>query len=301
MDLRQLRYFTVLAEELHFGRAAKRLSLSQPPLSHAIQQLEAELGAALFERTSRHVSLTPAGAALQDEAKAILQRTHDTRAHIRAIAAGKRGRLRIGIAGSMLYRSLPEILKSFRAANPDIEIALSEMNSAEQIHALDRDEIDFGFIHSRGAPTGLELFLFLSEPFVACIPADHPRRAKRLALPQLRNEEFILFSREVSPDYYSSIVARCAEAGFLPRITYEVRHWLGVVSLVAHGMGVALVPRSLADSGLIGAVFKPIGKSTIQSESWCVWRSANSESKLVSRLVETIQSLQRRPVAPRRK
>ncbi|UFX44141.1 LysR family transcriptional regulator [Bradyrhizobium sp. 41S5] len=294
MDLRQLRYFTVLAEELHFGRAAKRLALSQPPLSHAIQQLEAELGAALFERTSRHVSLTPAGAALQEEARAILQRTHDTRAHVQAIAAGKRGRLRIGFAGSMLYRSLPEILKAFRTTNPNIEIALSEMNSAEQIHALGRDEIDFGFIHSRGPPTDLASLLFLSEPFVACIPADHPRMASRLTLHKLRHQDFVLFSREVSPDYYSSIVALCAEAGFLPRITYEVRHWLGVVSLVAHGMGVALVPRSLADCGLTGAVFKPIGSSTILSESWCVWRNSSRESILLSALVETIRSLKPR-------
>jgi DNA-binding transcriptional LysR family regulator len=294
MDLRQLRYFTVLAEELHFGRAAKRLSLSQPPLSLAIQQLEAELGAALFERTSRQVSLTAAGAALQDEAKAILQRTRDARVVVQAIASGKQGRLRIGFGGSMLFRSLPEILKTFRIANPNIDIALSEMNSAEQIHALGRDEIDLGFIHSRGSPAGLESFLFSSEPFVACIPADRPELANRLTLQELRHHDFILFSREVSPDYYSSIIGLCAEAGFLPRIIYEVRHWLSVVSLVAHGMGVALVPGSMADSGLIGAIFKPIGKSTILSESWCVWRESSSKSILLHTLVEMIRSHQTR-------
>lgn len=156
MDLRKLRYFSVLAEEKHFGRAAQRLSLSQPPLSLAIRQLEEEIGARLFERTSRNVSLTAAGVALQREAEVLLRRTEETRLLVKAIADGKEGRLRLGFGSSMLYRGFPRILDAFQAASPDIELSVQELNSTEQVEALQRDEIDLGFIHGREVPDHLD-------------------------------------------------------------------------------------------------------------------------------------------------
>lgn len=276
VDLRQLRYFAVLAEEKHFGRAAKRLALSQPPLSQAIRQLEEELGSALFERTSRHVALTPAGAALQREAQAILQRTADARVLVAAIAKGRRGRLRLGFSGSMIYRGLPAILQRMRTRAPDVEVAVHEMNSLEQIEALRHDELDIGFVNAREPPAGLEGCKYSTEPFVACLPATHAASdidgQEEIALPELQNEEFVLFSRKLSPDYYESIIAICLSAGFLPNVRYEARQWLSVVALVARGIGIALVPQALARAGMAGVRFLRLPAASIQSETWCVWR-----------------------------
>jgi DNA-binding transcriptional LysR family regulator len=300
MDLRQLRYFTVLAEETHFGRAARRLSISQPPLSQAIRQLEEELGARLFDRTSRHVALTPAGTALQREARALLRRAEETRTLVREIAAGRRGRMRVGFAGSMLYRGLAQILDGFRDRAPDIEVVLHELNSAEQAEALRRDEIDLGFVHGRALPDGLAGFRYHAEPFVACLPQTHKAAAaRRLRLARLKNDPFVLFSRAVSPDYYESIIATCLSAGFLPRVRHEVRYWLTVVSLVAQGRGVALVPRTLAKSGVAGAAFVPIQGAEAVSQTWCVWAAAgeNRDSPALAALVDAVRDCAGRDLA----
>lgn len=294
MDLRKLRYFSVLAEEKHFGRAARRLSLSQPPLSTAIRQLEDDIGTRLFARTSRNVTLTAAGVALQREAAVLLRRADDIRTLVRAVADGKGGRLRLGFAGSMLYRGLPQICDAFRAAAPDIDLALQELNSTEQIEALHRDEIDLGFIHGRATPPGLAGFRYHAEPFVACLPAGHPCAAARsLRLSRLAADQFVLFSRNVSPDYYQSIIATCLAAGFMPHVRHEVRHWLSVVSFVANGMGVALVPRSLKRSNLAGAVFVPLQDSRILSETWCVWAAGEAQRPALDSLIATAQTQSR--------
>lgn len=287
MDLRKLRYFSVLAEEKHFGRAARRLSLSQPPLSLAIRQLEAELGARLFERNSRNVSLTAAGLALQREATLLLRRAEETRGLVKAVAEGQRGQLRLAFGGSMLYRGLPRIVERFRAAAPSTELRLRELNSAEQVEALYRDEIDLGFIHGRATPAGLEGFRYHSEPFVACVPAGHPcARAKTLQLARLRDEDFVLFAQAASPDYYQSIIATCLSAGFTPKVRHEVRHWTSVVACVAGGMGVALVPRSLKTFRVDGVAFVPIRQPGVVSETWCVWKSDNLQRAALNRLID---------------
>lgn len=294
MDLRKLRYFSVLAEEKHFGRAAERLSLSQPPLSHAIRQLEEEIGARLFERTSRHVGLTAAGAALQREARILLHRAEEARVLVKAIADGKEGRLRLGFGGSMLYRGLPDVLGTFHAAAPDIELSLHELNSTEQIEALLGDEIDLGFVHGRGAPQHLQGFRYHAEPFVACLPQGHAAAgARSLRLSRLRHDDFVLFSRNVSPDYYQSIIATCLSAGFMPRVRHEVRHWLSVVSFVANGLGVALVPRTLRTSDMAGAAFVPIQASRILSETWCVWKKGGTQPPALDKLLQVVRAQSR--------
>lgn len=286
MDLRKLRYFCVLAEEKHFGRAARRLALSQPPLSLAIRQLEQEIGARLFERNSRNVSLTAAGTALHREAVVLLRRSEETRGLVKAIADGQRGQLRLGFGGSMMYRGLPRIVAAFRAEAPSIELRLRELNSAEQIEALHRDEIDLAFVHGRGTAAGLDGFLYHAEPFVACVPLGHPcARARTLELLRLRDEDFVLFAQAVSPDYYQSIVATCLSAGFTPRVRHEVRHWTSVVSFVANGLGIALVPRSLKTSRMQGVAFVPIRKPGILSETWCMWKADNIQGAALNRLI----------------
>ncbi|MCP3019081.1 LysR substrate-binding domain-containing protein [Cupriavidus basilensis] len=278
MEFRHLRYFLVLAEELHFGRAARRLSISQPPLSLNIQQLEASVGARLFERDSRGVRLTAAGRAFRESASALLAQAEEARLLAREIEAGAVGRLRIGFVGSMLYRGLPQRLREFQASYPGIQVALTELNSQEQIDALLHDGLDAGFIHTNRVPNELATALVHSEPFLCCVPHDHPlARQATVALSELRGEPFVLFSRKASPDYYNRIFEMCAAQGFYPQIRHEVRHWLSVVSLVSQGTGVALVPAALQRSAMAGAVFLPLAQATVPSEVYCVWKAETDE------------------------
>jgi DNA-binding transcriptional LysR family regulator len=280
MDFRKLRYFQALTEERHFGRAAKKLGLSQPPLSYAIKQLESELDVQLFARTTRAVELTPAGLALQDEAFALLRRVEEAKLRVQAAAHGEVGVLRIGFGGSMLYRGLPKILKAISERLPRMEVKLSEMGSVGQIEALERDEIDIGFILGPGTPHGFDGFSYHVEPFAACVPSDHPRaRRKRVKLSDLSGEDFILFARRGSPAYYELITGACLAAGFVPRVRHEVAYWLSVVSLVASRDGIALVPSTMSSAGIQGAVFVPLDGLGIRSETRCIWKRRTLDAR----------------------
>jgi DNA-binding transcriptional LysR family regulator len=283
MEFRHLRYFVVLADELHFGRAAKRLAISQPPLSLNIKQLETSLGVTLFERTSKAVKLTPAGLEFREIALALLAQAKQGEERVRQVAKGIGSRIRIGIVGSMLYRGLPERLAAFQKSHARVEIVLTELNSAEQIDALVRGQIDLGFVHTERVPRELKKALYLSEPFVCCLPSSHPAAGgKSVELSTLSEEPFVMFSREASPDYYERILALCAEQGLQPTITHQVRHWLSVISLVSKEMGVALVPMALAETGIGGVRFLPIGTSRFRSEVYSVWSERQMPSVLPS-------------------
>jgi len=297
MELRHLRYFVVLTEELHFGRAAARLAISQPPLSVAIRQLEDSVGAQLFERNSKAVRLTPAGQALQQSARRLLRQAEEAALEARDISQGLAGRLRVGFVGAMLYRGLPQALRRFQAQHPAVRVTLSELNSAEQLGQLLHDQLDVGFVHTHRVPAGLRHALLLSEPFVACLPAEHRLARRRSIAPaQLRGEPFVLFARSVSPDYYERILAICADAGFRPELRHEVRHWLSVVSLVSQGMGVALVPDAMRRALLRGAVFRPLESVASRSEARCVWREGPANAVLEGFL----QAMQANPSAAAR-
>jgi DNA-binding transcriptional LysR family regulator len=274
MEFRHLRCFLALADELHFGRAAQRLAMSQPPFSVNIRQLEEAVGARLFDRDSRGVRLTAAGAAFQPQAQALLSRAEEAKALAREVAAGASGRLRIGFAGSMLFRGLPAMLQRFQAANPRIEVVLHELNSQEQVDALAADELDIAFPHTDRVPPSLATVLVSEERLVACVPEGHPMAKRRnVALSALAGDAFVLFSRTASPDYYARIIDMCHEAGFYPRVRHEVRHWLSVVAVVAQGMGVSVVPSPLQRSGIRGAVFKPLQGPALHSKVYCAWRA----------------------------
>jgi DNA-binding transcriptional LysR family regulator len=285
MELRHLRYFVVLADELHFGRAAERLAISQPPLSVAIRQLEERVGVRLFERSNKVVRLTPAGSAFRESARRLLSQAEEAALEARDVAAGSAGRLRIGFVGAMLYRGLPQALHRFQAAHPAVRVTLSELNSAEQIGELLHDRLDLGFVHTSKMPAELAHHLLLTEPFVCCLPAGHAlARRKVLAPADLRAQPFVLFARSVSPDYHERVLSICVQAGFLPEIRHEVRHWLAVVSLVSQGLGVALVPEAMQRSALRGAVFRPLDRPVAQSEAYAVWR-VGSQSVPAQRLL----------------
>lgn len=259
MELRHLRYFLALADELHFGRAARRLSISQPPLTVAIQHLEADVGAPLFLRHSRGVQLTAAGLALVPAARAALDHAAQALLAARDAASGQVGRLHVAFAGTMLYRGLPEMLRRFQATHPRLQLALRELSSSEQIVELQHARLDAGFAHVGHAPEGLAELLVSSQPFVACVPAGHALASRRsLPLSALAGEPFALVSRGVSPDYHARIIGACQAAGFTPQPVHELQHWLSVVSLVAQDLAVALVPAALQQAGLAGAAFVPV-------------------------------------------
>ncbi len=298
MDLRKLRYFSVLAEERHFGRAAKRLSMSQPPLSLAIQQLENELQTPLFDRNSRNVELTRAGVALQREARLLLRRLDETKALVRAVAGGKEGRLRVGFGGAMLYRGLPEMVERFRKEHPGIDLSLQELNSLEQVAAVKRNEIDFGFV--LGAKTAAELngFRYHSEPFVACLHERHRyANVRRLDLAKLKEDEFVLFSRGSSPHYFESIVALCLAHGFMPNIKHEVRHWSSVVAFVESGMGVSLVPRTLSARSPTTAKFVKFSEPHEASETWCILKGNADDVPGLSAMIEISRDQSKRMIS----
>jgi DNA-binding transcriptional LysR family regulator len=285
MEFRHLRYFVVLADELHFGRAARRLAISQPPLSLNIKQLEASLGVTLLERNSKGVKLTPAGLEFREAALRLLAEADRASDMARQVAKGALSRIRIGFVGSMLFRGMPERLTAFQKAYPRVEIVLTELNSTEQLDALLRGQIDLGFVHTERIPRELKKMLFLSEPFVCCVPIGHRVAGQKMvALDTLAEEPFVLFSRSASPDYYERILALCAENGLQPRVRHEVRHWLSVISLVSKGMGIALVPQALRKAGTAGIRFVRIPPSTYRSDVYCVWNERQMPSILPSLL-----------------
>ena len=276
MEFRHLRYFLALADELHFGRAAQRLSITQPPLSLNIQQLEASVGARLFDRDSKGVRLTAAGLVFRESAQALLAKADEARLLAREIEAGSVGRLRVGFVGSVLFRGLPQWLETYQASHPRIDVALSELNSQEQIDALMHDELDLGFVHTQRVPAELQTALVHADRFLCCVNASHAlARRRKVSLLHLRDEPFVLFSRKASPDYYTRIIEMCGAQGFYPRVRHEVRHWLSVVSLVSQGMGVSVVPAPLERSGMAGAVFRPFVETTMPSEVYCTWKASH--------------------------
>lgn len=281
MEFRHLRCFTVLAEELHFGRAALRLAMTQPPLSMAIQQLEAAVGARLFERNSRGVSLTAAGQSFLPRAQALLEQAALAAREARDVGQGLAGQLQIGFAGTVLYRGLPQVLRDFSVGHPRLRLALRELSSSEQLVELVHDRLDLGFVHTTRVPAGFSQILVSSQPFVACLPVGHGlARRRHVALEELEHDAFAIVMRAVSPDYHDRILAACADAGFEPVLAFELRHWLSVVSLIAQGLGVGLVPAALQQAGLPGVVFLPLAQSMAPYDTHCLWRTGRDEGPM---------------------
>ena len=290
MELRLLNYFATLAEELHFSRAAQRLSISQPPLSVAIRQLEEEIGAALFERSSKGVRLTAAGAHLLPRARQLLALAGQAVQETRDVGQGVSGHLRLGFVGSALYRGVPQALAHFQNAHPQVRIDMRELNSAEQLLGLQQAELDMGLVHSVMLPEGLRSQLLMQEPFVACLPSQHALAGHAvLDLAQLKHERLVLFSSAVSPLYHQRIYQMCMAHGFAPEVRHEVRHWLSVLSLVSLGQGSAIVPAALQRVGMPDVVFIPLMGEQPQSELLAVWRS-QPDNPLVHKLLLSLQS-----------
>lgn len=297
MDLKQLRYFIAVAEELHFGRAATRLFISQPALSFDIKKLESQLDIQLLNRNNKSVSLTNAGQVLLNEARYLLLRAEQAKRLTLRSAQGFAGRLSVGFVNSTLHRGLPQAVKIFEQQHPDTEIVLMEMNSAEQAQALQRGQIDIGFVHHSKFPDSILCEPVLREPFVCCLPAAHRLADQsRIDLKALEDDDFILFPRNVSPHYHDLIIAHCVAAGFSPRIRHETRLWQTVVSMVAYDMGVALVPQTLAMTWKQGVHYCEINASSAYSEIHAI-RQAALPSAAAHSLLELFKAQQQDPLA----
>jgi DNA-binding transcriptional LysR family regulator len=286
MKTHLLRYFVVLAEELHYGRAAQRLAITQPPLSSAIKALEDELGVQLLERSSKHVALTPAGRAFLKEARLVLERVASASETARAVAAGRRGRLELGFTGSMIYRDVPRIVARFSEAWPDIDVHLRELSSSEQVDALLHGQLDAGFVNAATVPSPLAAIPLAEDALVCCVPASHPLADREdVDLADLAGDVFVMFSRDVAPANHDNVIAVLSRAGVHPRTRHAARQWLSIVALVASGLGVALVPASVGKAGIAGARFLPIRGGGARAAGILVWNDER-RSPLVASFVD---------------
>lgn len=293
IELRPLRQFVAVAEELHFGRAAARLHMTQPPLTTAIQSLERSLGARLFERTQRSVSLTPAGAALLPQARQLIQAAEDLPRHVQAAAAGLSGQLRLAFVSSIAYGPLPGWLRSFRAAHPEVQLLLREATLDVQLEAFSTGEIDAGFVlHAEGAaPPGLGVWSAWREPMVMAWPQAHPlvtRRARRPSFEQIAQEPIVIFPREIAPSLYDAILGHYRARGFTPRIAQEANQMQTIVNLVSAGMGVAWVPASLKQFRRSGVVYRSLDDEALPCETSLVW--PEPAKPVVQRFVQHVRT-----------
>jgi DNA-binding transcriptional LysR family regulator len=260
MELRQLRYFVAVAEELHFRRAAARLHISQPPLSQQIAALEAELGVTLLARTRRRVTLTPAGDAFLREARALLASAEAAAGTARAIGSGQEGVLRVSFVGSALLSIVPGIVQRFRAARPRVRIQLRERSTAEQLDALAGGAADIGLLRPPVAPDpALAAETVLREETVVAMPAGHPLAAlRRVPLRRLAAEPLVLFPREQAPGYHDLLTGRLAATGTIPQIVQYAPETITIIGLVAAGIGLSPVAASVANLALPGVVYRPL-------------------------------------------
>jgi DNA-binding transcriptional LysR family regulator len=273
MELRHLRYFVAVAEELHFGRAAQRLHMAQPPLSQQIKRLEEELGVELLHRTKRRVALTEAGEAFLREASLALSKVEEAAEAARRAGRGETGTLSVGFVGSAAYEVLPGVLKAFRGRYPDVEVRLEELTTAQQVRALGEGRIEVGFVRPPVGEEGLAARTVLREPLVAVLPGDHPLSEQgAVPLGALAEEPFVMSPRRLGPSFYDRIVDACREAGFSPRVVQEAVQMQTIIGIVAAGIGVALVPASERNLARKGVVYKSIRGKRPEVEMAVVWR-----------------------------
>jgi DNA-binding transcriptional LysR family regulator len=268
-DLRQLRYFVAVAEELHFGRAAERIGIAQPPLTQQIQKLEARLGCRLLDR-GRKTRLTEAGGALLGETRRILAQVERAVEVTRRAARGETGQLRIGAPPSVLLTALPGAIRKYRRLYPNVQFTLRELSTSAIEDAIRRSELDLGFLRETLPEAPLVSRVVLEEPVVAVLPASHPLAArKRLVLASLGSEPFVFFPRPLGPAFYDKLVGFCMAAGFVPRVIQEATQWQTVVSFVEAGMGVSLAPGCVRRFRWEGVVYRRLARlSTVVSTCW---------------------------------
>jgi DNA-binding transcriptional LysR family regulator len=290
IELRHLRYFIAVAEELHFGRAAARLNISQPPLSQQIQILEQQVGARLLARTNRSVSLTAAGRQFLADSRQILGLVDEAAARAERLHLGETGELRIGFTSSAPFiNAVSETLSSFRRHYPDVHIQTREINTREQIAPLNEGSLDLGLMRNTQLPDTLAWQVILREPLLAMIPRDHPLASHSVvSLAALAKEPFVFFDPHVGTGLYDDILGLMRRYGLAPVITQEVGEAMTIIGLVSAGLGVSILPASFKRVQLSEMRWVPIAQEDAISEMWLVWPKHHELSNAAQRFKERL-------------
>ena len=281
MDHKLMQSFVTVAEELHFGRAAARLHISQPPLTKQIQQLEQAMGVRLLERTNRKVELTAAGRVFLDEARAVLHQTDQAVELARKAGRGETGHLSVGFIDAAIYSVVPAIVQRFTERYPEVELSLTDLRIPNQVKAVVERQLDIGFIHPPVSHKSLCVERVLVEPLIVALPEVHrlaPEAA--IALSDLASEPLIQFPRGINPSLYDEIVGLCRSSGFSPRIVREATPKQTIIGLVSVGLGVSLLPACLENLRRAGVVYRPIRGRTLSIDTSIIYRREEPSSVL---------------------
>ena len=291
MELRHLRYFVAVAEERHFGRAAERLHIAQPPLSQQIRRLEAELGVTLLHRTTRSVEVAPAGEVLLVRAREILSAVDGATEDTRRAARGEFGRLAVGFTGSATYELLPKLADALRRALPGVLLDLrGELLTPAQVASLLDGTLDLGLLRPPVRERALAVEVVRREPLVAVLPQAHPlAAADAVPLEELEGEPFVVYPSHFRSVVHDAVEETCEAYGFLPRVALEVSETSTLVSFVAAGLGVSLVPESVRHMTVHGAVYRPLAGEAATVELAVAWRRDDHTAVLV-RALEVIRN-----------
>jgi len=285
-DLRRLRYFVAVAEELHFGRAARRLNLSQPPLSMQIRTLEREVGAQLLVRSQRHVALTDAGRVLLDEARRLIAHAEAAIVHTRRAASGEVGRLAIGFVSTVDYSILPALVRRFRREHPGIDLRLLELTGDRQQALLLSGELDLGMSVLPPPAPALSRRPVYRESLIAAVPSTHrlAGNPRPVDLARLADEGFVLFPRPLAPGLHDLVIAACQRAGFAPRLAQEAIQMQTILGLVAAGLGVALVPACMSRLQRDDVRYLALRSPSSIVETAAIWHTDNRSPALAALL-----------------
>src|SRR2546421_10249043 len=279
MELRHLRYFVTVAEELHFGRAATRLSIVQPSLSQQIKQLENELGFPLLYRTKRSVELTDAGKVFLSEAKQVLAQVQEAKRAAQRAYRGEMGRLVVGYISSSASDLLPMMLRVYRERFPEVGAALRELTTQEQLRALEEEYIQVGLLRLPISAPLVHVEIVRREPIVCVLPEEHPLAVReRIAVSLLAQEPFVLQASQRGAGYSAQLLQLCLSSGFSPNVIQEVTEMHTIVSLVAAGMGVSLVPLSARNIRSQGAVYRERERTSTLTQMAEAWRGHSQTS-----------------------
>lgn len=291
MDFRQLRYFVAVAEELSFSAAARRLHVSQPPLSMQVKSLEDELGATLLHRTKRHVELTEAGSLFLDQARRALLHLERAGDVVRQALQGEAGEIRVAFTASVpMFEAFPRIVQTFRSRHPSARADLLHMSTGQQLQALADRGIDVGFLRPSilfCPPPNIRVLTLWSDRLMAALPAGHRLAQKDTPLPMaaLSSESFILFPRGLGCGLFEHVSVLASRAGFALQIGQEAREGATIVGLVAAGMGVSILPETYAKTGIPGVVYRPLDTPDAGSQILLAHRSDN-DTPLLARFFE---------------
>jgi len=285
-----------VAEELHFGRAALRLHLAQPPLSQQIRKLETILGYPLFLRTSRAVKLTSAGEVFLERARRTLRNVLEDMEEARSVGRGEEGFLKVGFIGSAMLTALPAMLGRYRRLYPKVNLQLHEAHTSSIVQQLLKGELDAGFLRDGGHADGLKIEPLFSEPFIAVLPKRHPlSRHKTISARELRDEPFVFFTPSAGTLAYEKPVSLCEEHGFRPRVVQEAPQWLTIMRLIGAGLGVTIAPACVRQVASPDVVCLGLQRATVESDIELAYRTGEDRA-----IVEAIAAIARESFAQRR-